>query len=170
MKRNFVTLVFTLGIFLFAGQSLLFGQIQQMDMANRNLIGRSVNYYYAKPGDITITVSLWGFVNKPGLYEVSSSTDLVSLISLAGGPTNYAKLSDVRIIRTFKAQNGDTVKKEIKVNLENIIELNQEQLQLRPGDVIYVNHTYWYSIREAFSITSSIALLFSAAYYLTRIF
>ncbi len=147
-----------------------FAQVDQMNMANRNVSGRSVNYYYAKPGDITITVSLWGFVQKPGLYEVSSSTDLVSLISLAGGPSSYAKLNNIRIIRTLKSDNGDTVKKEIKINLDNIITLSSKELKLNPGDIIYVNHTGWYSIKEAFSVTSSIAIIFSAVYYLTRIF
>ena len=148
----------------------LFAQMDQLDMANRNVTGKSVNYYYAKPGDITITVSLWGFVQKPGLYEVSSSTNLIQLLSLAGGPGAYADLDNIKIIRSLKDKKGKLIKKEIKVNLENMLNLSEEQISLKPGDVIYVNHTNWYTVKEAFSLTSSVALLFSAMYYLTRIF
>lgn len=148
----------------------LFAQMDQLNMANRNVTGKSVNYYYAKPGDITVTVSLWGFVQKPGLYEVSSSTNLIQLLSLAGGPTNYADLDNIRIIRSQKDKNGKIIKKELKINLEEIVKLTDEQIKLQPGDVVYVNHTNWYMVKEAFSVTSSIAILFSAMYYLTRIF
>ncbi len=164
LKRLFVFL------FLILLNVPLFAQIDQMNMANRNVTGKSVNYYYAKPGDITVTVSLWGFVQKPGLYEVSSSTNLIQLLSLAGGPTNYADLDNIRIIRSQKDTNGKIIKKELKVNLEEIVKLTEEQIKLQPGDVIYVNHTNWYTVKEAFSVTSSVAILFSAMYYLTRIF
>ncbi|APF19841.1 polysaccharide biosynthesis/export family protein [Caldithrix abyssi] len=161
--------LFALGLFVMA-VGPLFAQTDQMNMAARNMTGKSVNYYYAKPGDITITVSLWGFVQKPGLYEVASSTNLIELLSLAGGPGTYADLDDVQIIRSYKDKNGKTYKKELTINLKKMLSLSEEQIRLQPGDVIYVNHTNWYTIKEAFSLTSSVALLFSAMYYLTRIF
>jgi protein involved in polysaccharide export with SLBB domain len=36
-------------------------------------------------------VNIWGFVKNPGRYEVPSSTDLIQLISFAGGPVQYAE-------------------------------------------------------------------------------
>lgn len=71
-------------------------------------------YYIAKPGELTMpvrpdcrpggqvniparpTAGWWGFVQKPGRYEVPSSTDLIQLISFAGGPVQYAKLDNAR--------------------------------------------------------------------------
>ncbi|MBM4162658.1 MAG: hypothetical protein FJ217_16365 [Ignavibacteria bacterium] len=50
----------------------------------------------AQPGG---QVNIWGFVQKPGRYEVPSSTDLIQLISYAGGPVQYAKLDEVKLTR-----------------------------------------------------------------------
>ena len=43
-------------------------------------------YGFAKPGDATKRVYLWGAVQRPGLYEVVVDIDLPGLLSLAGGP------------------------------------------------------------------------------------
>lgn len=43
-------------------------------------------YYYHLPGEATIQVSVNGSVLYPGLYEVSTDTDMRRLLSLAGGP------------------------------------------------------------------------------------
>ncbi len=145
-------------------------QVDQLNMATRMMAGRSVNYYYAKPGDITITVSIWGFVQRPGLYEVASSTDLVNLISLAGGPNSYAKLSDVEVVRTTKKENGTYFRKKFKVDLSRLTQINENEIQLKPGDVIYVNHTSWYTVKEIFSVTSGLAIITTSIYYLSRIF
>ena len=144
-------------------------QVDQLNMANRIMSGRSVNYYYAKPGDITITVSIWGFIQRPGLYEVASNTDLINLISLAGGPNSYAKLNNIQIVRAQQTPDGKVTRKKFKVNLKNLVRVNEEKIKLKPGDVIYVNHTAWYTIKEVFSVTSSVAILTTAIYYLTRI-
>ena len=50
-------------------------------------------------------VNIWGFVQKPGRYEVPSSTGLIQLISFAGGPVQYAKLDEVKLTRLML---GDT--------------------------------------------------------------
>lgn len=44
------------------------------------------SYFYFLPGEQTIRVSVEGGVQYPGLYEVSVSTDLRRILSLAGGP------------------------------------------------------------------------------------
>ncbi len=144
-------------------------QVDQLNMATRVMAGRSVNYYYAKPGDITITVSIWGFVQRPGLYEVASSTDLVNLISLAGGPNTYAKMSDVQLVRTSKKEDGSYLRKEYHINLSKLTDLKENELKLQPGDVIYVNHTRWYTVKEVFSVASSLAILSTSIYYISRI-
>lgn len=163
---------FRFAAFILLSFSLLspaLAQVDQLNMATRMMSGRSVNYYYAKPGDITITVSIWGFVQRPGLYEVASSTDLVNLISLAGGPNTYAKLNDVEVVRTKKNKDGSYLRRRFHVDLSKLTKLKEDQIELKPGDVIYVNHTRWYTVKEIFSVTSGIAILTTSIYYISRI-
>jgi len=48
---------------------------------------------------------------------VPSSTDLIQLISFAGGPVQYAKLDEVKLTRLIL--NGSTrAKRELMLNLE----------------------------------------------------
>lgn len=43
-------------------------------------------YRYAEPGAPTMEVRVWGAVGTPGLYQVERDTDLLQLLSYAGGP------------------------------------------------------------------------------------
>ena len=147
--------------FFFYFPRFSYAQVEQTGMAATQIRGSSVNYYYAKPGDLTITVSIWGFVQKPGLYEIASSTNLVHLLSLAGGPSNYSELDNVRIVRIIK-ENGDTKKIEFYVNLDDLTKLTKEQLDLKPGDIIYVDHNSWFTIKNVFSFATSIAVIITS--------
>lgn len=70
---------------------------------------------------------------------VPYTTDLVSLISLAGGPTSNAKLDDVRIIR-YAMQDTTTVEKIIRVNVERFVETGEQSYfpVLLRGDTVIV--------------------------------
>ena len=56
-------------------------------------------YYLGDKDQLLIKVNIWGFVQKPGQYFVPTDTDLISLISFAGGPREEAKLKKVKLIR-----------------------------------------------------------------------
>jgi hypothetical protein len=97
-----------------------FAQTTQSGLAPTLPSASAASYYYiAKPGELTMQVNLWGFVKNPGRYEVPSSTDLVQLISFAGGPTDYAKMYEVKITRIVR---NDSIqgKREIVLDLERL--------------------------------------------------
>ncbi len=140
----------------------------------------STNYYFARPNDITIVVNVMGFILKPGRYEIASSIDLLDLISLALGPTADGSLSKVKIIRILKdgektlrqdiqidqkilsvflKEEVKKTRKEIRLDLDNLSTVRPEDLQLMPGDVIYVDCTAWSSIRDVFGVVGSAALI-----------
>ncbi len=86
-----------------------------------NLKNRGSLYYLGEKDELLIKVNIWGFVQKPGQYMVPNGTDLISLISFAGGPREEARLSTVKLIRNeallaaarrqrknYLAMNGDT--------------------------------------------------------------
>ena len=72
------------------------------------------------PGAVLMKVNLWGAVGKPGIHYVPTQTDLVSLLSYAGGPMESAKLSDVYIKRWTGGK-------------EQLLEVDTEELLKKPG-------------------------------------
>ncbi|NTV45862.1 MAG: hypothetical protein HGB11_04940 [Chlorobiales bacterium] len=107
-------------------------------------------YYYGKGEGVLIDVNLWGQVGIPGKYFVPYTTDLISLISIAGGPRINAKLDEVRIIRY--AQKDTTVVERIaRVNIKRFIEYGEQSnippllrgdTVIVPGDALSVFQTF----------------------------
>jgi polysaccharide biosynthesis/export protein len=85
--------------------------------------------------ELQFDVQVWGQVNKPGLYAVPDGTDLISLISLAGGPTDDAKLANVVLVRGGRSTAG-----HLTVDLEAYFSSgNRTQIPvLGPGDTVLV--------------------------------
>ena len=117
-------------------------------------------YYIAKPGEITMQVNVWGFVQKPGRYEIPISTDLVELLSFAGGPMQYAKLDEVKIIRL--ADSTGAGRRDILVDLTDSEEMIADNLTLRAGDTIFLDHTSWVTLRDVFTVVTTAALVTAA--------
>jgi hypothetical protein len=118
-------------------------------------------YYVAKPGELTMQVNIWGDVHYPGRYEVPSTTDLIQLLSYAGGPTREAKLSEVRISRFVKR---DTVlyKQRLKVNLEDFFKTDDSKLLLQPGDAVFVDYVTRFNARDILTVVTTVALVTAA--------
>lgn len=60
---------------------------------------RAAQYYLGEQDELLIKVNIWGLVRRPGQYMVPKDTDLISLISFAGGPLDQAKMKKVKVIR-----------------------------------------------------------------------
>ncbi len=96
-------------------------------------------YYYGQGQGVQIDINIWGEVKNTGKMIVPYTTDLVSLISLAGGPTPNAKLDDVRIVR-YSMQDSAAVEKIIRINVERFVETGEQSyfpILLR-GDTVIV--------------------------------
>lgn len=120
------------------------------------------SYYYlgGKEG-LTIVVNLWGFVKNPGRYEVPSSTDLVQLISLGGGPLEHAQLDGVKIVRQI-LQPDSTYKTEvIRVDLDHFQKTGAKTPLLLPGDTVIVPGSSFNTIEQIVALFRDVALIFS---------
>ncbi|MBI4548198.1 MAG: SLBB domain-containing protein [Ignavibacteriae bacterium] len=118
-------------------------------------------YYIAKPGELTFQVNVWGYVKNPGRYEVPSSTDLIQLISYAGGPSENAKLSEVKITRVVGKDSIPT-RSEIVVNLDHLSSIDGESLGLLPGDTIFIDRTSWSTFRDTFTFVTTLGIVATA--------
>jgi len=107
---------------------------------------------------LKIRTYIWGQVRNPGLYIVPDDTDLLTLISSAGGPTENAKLSKIRIIRS--TAEGEKV---IWVDLKEYLETGEAELIpiLRPGDTVIVSGSTYYAFTKAVNWLSQIAVMLS---------
>jgi hypothetical protein len=108
----------------------------QDESSNRDL--QTASQYYLERGTeskLMMNVNVWGAVQKPGSQYVPDGTDLISVLSAAGGPIEGAKLSKVRLVRSF---NGD--KQNVVINLNRCLKKGEiESLpEIKPGDTIIV--------------------------------
>jgi hypothetical protein len=130
---------------------------------------------------LQIIVHIWGEINKPGQYLVPDGTNVLELISLAGGPNEYSNLSNVRLTREYLDNNNasnqsfgntSTINKEIyTINLNK--HLKEKEFVyihvLKPGDVVYISHNKWYKVQIVVRTISQIAIVGQVVYWFSRI-
>jgi hypothetical protein len=121
----------------------------------------SASYYFiAKPSELSMQVNVWGFVKNPGRYEVPTSTDLIRLLSYAGGPSQDATLDNVRITRgSFRSDGG---RQELELDLQNLGNINPADLVLYPDDTVYIDHSSWLNVRDIFAVITVLAIVTGA--------
>ena len=99
-----------------------------------------------------------GQVAKPGLYVVPDDTDFLTLLALAGGPREDAKLSKIRIVRP--SEEGEKV---VWVNFKEYLESGDPALipEMKPGDTIVVSGTIFYAFSRVADFLSKVAVTLS---------
>lgn len=124
---------------------------------------RAAQYYLGSKDELLIPVNVWGFVQKPGQYLVPDNTDLITLLSYAGGPSENAKISHIRVIRNDRKM-GNVV---YKVDVKKYIETGDDRLipNLKPGDTIIVNGTTFHWVNRFFEFVSRIAIVAQIYYF-----
>jgi len=89
------------------------------------------------PIDVTENVFVYGEVKSPGVisYLGSKKITLLQAIAQAGGPTEWAKESKVRIKRKDRISGREM---EIQVNLKDILKGKKNDVVLEEGDIVIV--------------------------------
>ena len=115
--------------------------------------------------ELQFYVHIWGQVNKPGLYLVSDGTDVVALVSLAGGPTEGAQLNKVSLVRSAPG-----TKRAIAVDLREFTRSGDSSKipVLEPGDTVVVPSTFWQRFIRFGTVLSVAALVANVVVYATR--
>ena len=91
---------------------------------------------------------VWGQIHAPGAYSLGASPDLMELLSAAGGPTEYADVKHIVLVR-------GTTQQRVSINLQKMLYSGQVVL-LSPGDIVIVPNSAWYRVRDYLSITSTL--------------
>jgi len=141
----------------------------QSDLTNRQNASR---YILSATNDaLLMTVKVWGEVKKPGLYDVPIGTDLVELISSAGGPTSMAKLTKIKVIHSSHEDEENYV---TTVDIKEFLDTGNVDLipEIRPNDTVVVPIKPTQYILTSLSWTQQLLSLFSAyaliQYYTSR--
>ena len=109
----------------------------------RDAIGNSLKEYISNPVVTVIVVEttpqlvyITGEVNKPGaLPLVNGHISVLQAIAMAGGFTDFAHRSDIRVLR-----KGPSGMQTLRFNYKEAIDQDnrREPLQLQPGDTVIV--------------------------------
>lgn len=82
-------------------------------------------------------IQIIGEVRSPAMYALEDVNDLVGVLLMAGGPSDQANLSKVRLVRA-DADGGGTVAREFNVEAYLNRGVATQNPRCEPGDTIYV--------------------------------
>jgi len=147
--------------------------------------------YRIVPGErLMITVHIFGEVRQPGEYLVPDDTNILELISKAGGPTEYSNLNNVKITRGLfqvpevKRLASTTVasdtyvstrtmkKQVIKVDLNKLLDKEKYNLRLpvmQPGDVVRIGRNAWFTWQAVIRVVSQLAIVAQVWYWYSKV-
>lgn len=150
------------GVVAFGGLA----QAQQRPLANYQ--NRGAQYVIGNQDQLLIRVNIWGFVKMPGQYLVPTNTDLVSLISYAGGPLEDAQMKKVKLIRTAL---GDSTEKVMLINIKKFLELGdiRQNPQLFPNDTIVISPTRYHWVIKSMDFISKLGSIAYFSYFALRL-
>jgi len=106
-------------------------------------------YDYSDPNAVNIKVQLWGYVKYSGYFIVPAGTSLNELMSLAGGPTEDATLSDIRVVKMREGSQTTMLKYDYNdLVWEANIKTQIKYTRLDAGDIVVVPGEPRYFVRE----------------------
>lgn len=147
--------------------------IYQSSRRNRDLImptGEN-KYVTSEDGVIRMYVNVWGEVNNPGTHLVYEDINLLTLLSVCGGPSEGANLSKIKVI----SEKNDSTESEVKIlNIENFLKdgTRKDLITLKPNDTIIVPEKVTHLIFSNLNILNTtlhlVTLYFQMEFYRAR--
>ena len=122
-------------------------------------------YGFQRDSRLLIEVHVWGEVNRPGLHRVPDGSTVLDAISLAGGPTQFASVSKIRLTRA-----GNAGQRSERINIDRYAEGREDSQPpvLRPGDMITVPRNARFFWKDAVQILADIAIIVNVYYLISR--
>ena len=138
-------------------------------------------YLLGEEQQLQIVVYVLGEVGKPGEYIVSDKTDVLELLSRAGGETEFSNLHSVIITRNktpFKSNMENAtppkeIEKEIiKFDVSKYLKTKNSPPAplLKPGDVVYVTRNKWHTWKTVAAVLRDVAIVASTYFLYVRTF
>lgn len=136
-------------------------------------------YLLPQEQGLEMMVHILGEVQKPGEYRVPDNTDLLELLAKAGGPTEYANLSWVKIRRVMPVELSATRNVTRLSPSVSVMDVNLESAwkkknngavpRLVPGDVVVVSRNSWFGYKRMATVLRDVAVVASAYFLYLRV-
>lgn len=123
------------------------------------------DFSFQRDSRLLIEVHVWGEVNRPGLYRVPDGSTVLDAISTAGGPTQFAALSKVKLTHPAGAYP-----RSHKIDLDRYADGRPDSSLpvLGPGDMITVHRNARFFWKDAVQILADIAIIVNVYYLLSH--
>jgi hypothetical protein len=158
--------IFVLFIFI-AFSIIVSAQINDIQMGSGlNKIGFTQGGFFdcSDPSSVNIKVSVWGFVRFPGKYIIPVYSKINDLISYAGGPTDEARLEEMRIVR-FDSSTSRQMIYNLNYNdflMDTKFSVDSSVQSLKAGDILLVSGSPRFYLRDYIgTILSIVSVLIS---------
>ena len=142
------------------------------ESVSKNSQNQAAQYFLGARDEVLIKVNVLGYIQRPGQYLVPRHTDLISLISFAGGERKGANLSKVRILRKAgleKGKNGqngrDNKDKIITVDVKRYFDSGESSQipTVKAGDTVLIPQSSGDKFRSIMGIGSVIGVITATA-------
>ena len=112
-----------------------------------------------------ISVNLWGRVISPGRHIVPENVDLVTILSIVGGPIDGANMSKIKVIRDLESSSQIFI-----INLNKFIKSGDKSdlIKIEPNDTIIIPETVYNGIFKRLTSLNTILSLLNLYYALTN--
>ena len=120
-----------------------------------SILNKSSNgeYNTDESGNVYMYINVIGHVKAPGTFIIYEGTDILTILSAAGGPLPGAKLNKVMIYR-----EGDNMK---RLDLDAYLNMGKKlDINFEPNDTIYIEQTLGsYLISKSTILNSILSIL-----------
>jgi polysaccharide export outer membrane protein len=149
----------------------LIGQVKAIGETPNSLstkIAAALDQRYVRNPQVSVTVTeavsalvtVEGSVIRPGQYPVIGRTTLIRMVAAAGGPSDYARLSEAVVFRTVNGQ-----KMVARFNIKDIRGARSPDPEIYGNDVIVIGNN---SARQLFKDVISVAPVIGIFYQIAR--
>jgi len=122
-------------------------------------------FYHARPGEATVQISVWGTVPRPGIYEISDTTDLDKLLTMAGGlpiePRQEGRDEVEITVRLYRPADGGR-ELLLETEVDSMLQGSVTYPPLEDDDIIVVETTRPrdpFGFRDVLSVASTLGTL-----------
>lgn len=183
-------------IFSFLIGGILIFSITALSQAQEPLKASMQNpkddYLIGEEQRLEIIVHVWGEVRLTGEKRVPDGTNILELISKAGGPTEYSDLSKILLFREKsvplsveeKAKLENLPDKYIRQDFDDLYKTGKTEIDIKkyldngatrflprlvPGDVVHVKRNVWFKWQTFIRVASQMAIIAQVWYWYSRI-
>ena len=161
LRKTFVLLFFVAFPVIVSAQN---NDIQMGSGLNRIGFTQGGFFDCSDPSSVNIKVSVWGFVKYPGKYVIPVYSKINDLLSYAGGPTDEARLEEMRIVRLDSNSSRQLIY-NLNYNdflMDTKIAADTSIQSLKAGDVLLVSGSPRFYLRDYLgTILSIVSVLIS---------